>query len=141
MGRAEMDPRTPCATCDLFLTIQRDGHWITPKEVLPSPESHILTSIVPISGASPATHVDIFIAPGHQVNRLLLARAPQAQRIPLGLNQGVLVSLPAAEYTVYALPKQLDPAYRKQYPPLPPVTMPITLSKRPIAQEFQLPIA
>lgn len=140
MGRAKMDPQIPCATCDLFLTMERDGNWITPQEVAPPAASHILTSIVPVAGTSPATHVDIFITPGHEVNRLLLARPPQAARIQLGLNQGILVSLPVAEYLVYALPKQLDPAYRKHYPPLPPMTMPIVLGERPIVQEYQIPL-
>jgi radical SAM family protein len=140
MGRAPMDSEIPCATCDLFQTMERDGNWIAPSEVTPSGNPSILTSIVPVRGTSPATHVDIFVAPGHEVNRLLLARSPQATRIELGLVAGALVSLPAADYMVYALPKQLDPTYRKQYPALPPVTMPIRVSERPIVCEFQIPI-
>jgi hypothetical protein len=42
---------------------------------------------------------------------------------------------------VYAHPKQLDPTYRKQFPPLPPVTMPIRIAARPILREFHIPIA
>ncbi len=141
MGRAPMDPKIPCATCDLFLTMERDGNWITSKEVSPSGNPGIMTSIVPIQGTSPATHVDIFIAPGHEVNRLLLARPPQAQRLQFGVNVGALFALPAADYTVYALPKQLDPTYRKHYPPLPPMTMPIQIAARPIVREFQIPLS
>jgi hypothetical protein len=138
MGRGPMDPRIPCATCDQFLTIQRDGRWIMPKEVESDVQSSVLTSIQPEPGPSPATHVDIFVVPGHQVDKLLLARPPRAQRLQLGVNLGALVYLPPGDYTICALPKQLDPAYRKHYPPIPPVTMPITLEPRPIVQEFKI---
>jgi hypothetical protein len=140
MGRIPMAPEIPCATCDLFLTMQRDGKWIAPKEVTLPPE-RVLTSIVPVPGASPATHVDIFVAPGQEVNKLLLARPPEAQRLQLGVNLGALFSLLPADYMVYAHPKQLDPTYRKQFPPLPPVTMPIRIAARPILREFHIPIA
>jgi hypothetical protein len=140
MGRAPMAPEIPCATCDLFLTMQRDGRWITPKEVTPPAAPKILISVVPIPESSPATHVDIFVAPGNEVNKLLLARPPQAQRLQLGVNIGALFQLPPADYIIYALPKQLDPTYRTQHPPLPPITLPIKLIDRPIAQEFHLPL-
>jgi hypothetical protein len=133
MGRGPMDPAIPCSTCDLFLTMQRDGRWIAPNEIAPPGDPGILTSVVPVLGKSSATHVDIFVARGHAVNRQLLARPPRTQRIQLGLNLGVLGLLPSAEYTVYALPKTDD----RQ---LPPITMPIHVTERPIVQEFQLPI-
>jgi hypothetical protein len=44
----------------------------------------------------------------------------------------------AGDYTIYALPKQLDPNFRVQYPSIPPATMPIHVAKRPVAQEFRI---
>jgi len=140
MGRAPMNPEIPCATCDLYLTMQRDANWITPHEVAPSDQPDILLSIVPIPETSPATHVDIFVTPGREVNRLFLARPPQAHRLQLGVNLGALVTLPPGDYVVYALPKQLDPTFRKQYPALPPATLPIKITDRPIIREFQIPL-
>jgi hypothetical protein len=47
------------------------------------------------------------------------------------------VSAPG-DYTLCALPKRMDPAFRKHYPPLDPVTRPVTISPRPNAQELSL---
>ena len=140
MGRVALDPATPCATCDLYLTMERDKNWIVESEVPDTKNSAVAVSIVPEPGNSPATHVDIFVTPGLSVNRLLLARPPRAQRVQLSTQYFVLLSLPPGEYTIYALPRQLDPNYRTQYPPLPPATMPVTIEPRPILREFHIPL-
>ena len=50
----------------------------------------------------------------------------------------VVSSVKPGAYTVYVLPKQLDPEYRKHYAAIAPVTMPITVAERPVAQEFRV---
>jgi hypothetical protein len=141
MGRAPMNPEVPCATCDLYLTMQRDGKWISREELARTANPGRITSIVMEPGDSPATHVDVFVAPGHHVNRLLLARPPQAQRVDLSRQYFTLFPLPAGDYTIYALPKQLDPTFRKQFPALPPLTVPVKIAERPWVQEFHLELA
>jgi hypothetical protein len=140
MGRAPMDPEIPCATCDLFLTMQRGGKWITAKEIPPL-ESWALAGIVPRAGDTEATHADILVAPGHEVNRLLLARPPSAQRVALGQDIGIVVRLRPGDYTIYAFPKKLDPSYRIKYPEIPAVTMPIVVQAKPAAQQFEIALA
>jgi hypothetical protein len=87
------------------------------------------------------THADIFVAPGHEVNRLLLARPPGAHRVVLGRDIGAVFRLRPGDYTIYAYPKKLDPAYRIQYPPIPAVAVPIVVKAKPAAQQFEIALA
>src|SRR4029077_5425674 len=99
----------------------------------------VLTSIMVESGDSEATHADVFVAAGHQVNRLLLASPPRANRIRMGGGQTILFPLtPGGEYTIYALPKRLDPAFRIHYPAMEPVTKAITVAPPPVPQDFTI---
>lgn len=139
MGKTEMDASAPCATCDLYLGMQRDGNWISRAEIeRAGAKPEVLISIVVDPGDSPATHVDVFAMPGHQINPLLFVRPASAQRFEIGVSYSIMGRLMPGKYTVYALPKQLDPAYRKHYPALPPATMTIQLKDRPVAQEFTI---
>jgi hypothetical protein len=137
-GRAKASPEIPCTTCDVYLGMQQDRTWIGRDEVWAGmPESLLEIGIVIDPGDSEATHADVFIGQSHEVNRVFLARPPQAQRFEIGKTYSLVYRLPApGEYTIYALPKRLDPEYRKQYPAIPPVTVPITVPERPAAQEF-----
>ena len=137
MGRAEMDPAAPCATCDLYRAMARDGKWISREEIAAATGiPAVLTSIVVDPGDSPATHADVFVAPGDEVNRLLLVRPPAAQRFEIGVSYSVVATLVPGRHTIYVLPKQLDPEFRRHFPPLPPATLAIELTERPAAQEF-----
>lgn len=140
MGRAPMDPEIPCAGCELFLAMQRDGKWITAEEI-PRPETWTLAGMIPRAGDLEVTHADIFVAPGHEVNRLLLARPPGAHRVVLGRDIGAVFRLRPGDYTIYAYPKKLDPAYRIQYPPIPAVAVPIVVKAKPAAQQFEIALA
>ena len=140
MGRAEPRPDIPCATCDLYKTMQGDGRWIT-REEIPRPASTILLSVFVDPGASEATHADVFLYPGHQPNRIALAEPPPSIRIEIGKSSSALMNVPGpGDYTLCALPKRIDPAFRKHYPALDPVTKPVTISPRPIAQELSIQI-
>ena len=140
MGHADPQPEIPCTTCELYLTMKRDGNWIAAKEVQrPAGSPAILTSIMVEPRGSEATHADVFVAPGHDVNPVLLAGPPRAERVRIGEARTVLFPLaPGGEYTIYALPKRLDPAFRIHYPAMTPVTAAITVAQRPIAQEFRI---
>jgi len=141
MGRGEMNPVTPCATCDLYLTMKRDGNWISQREIAESaPRSAVLVSVVIDPGDSPATHTDVFVAPGDTVNPVFLASLPKAQRFQIGETFSVCFWLNPGKHMLYVLPRQLDPTFRKQYPPLPPVTRSLEIPKRPVAQEFLVPL-
>lgn len=135
MGRAPMDGQAPCASCDLYLTMKQDGNWIQPQEVA-VPESAVLFGVVPVRGTSEATHTDIFPAPGHRVDPLLLARPPRAQRVELGAQIGTLFVLRPGDYTICVLPRRLDPSYRRKFPAMAPVTVPVTVRARPVAQQI-----
>jgi len=137
MGQREMDPASPCTDCDLYLTMKQDGNWLSRAEIeRAAPNNHAMVSVVVDAAGSPATHADVFLAPGHEVNRLLLARPPAAQRFEIGVSYAVAGAVAPGEYTVCVLPKQLDPAYRKQYPALPAVTHAVTVPERPRAVEY-----
>ena len=142
MGRAPERSGIPCTTCELYHVMQGDQHWLTEDEIWPKghSESGILVSIIPeLSSGSEVTHVDIAIAKGHQVDRMLLARPPKATRFEVGSTYSVCLGAEAeGDYTIYAFPKRLDPNFRKQYPAMPPVTLAIKVMARPIAQEFRL---
>jgi MoaA/NifB/PqqE/SkfB family radical SAM enzyme len=142
MGHAEPKPDIPCTTCDLYLSLRRDGKWIDAKELeRAAGKPGVLTNIVVDPAGSEATHADLFVHPGHEVNRLLLVQPPPAQRFQIGKSQSVVFVLePGREYTVYALPKRLDPAFRIHYPAIRPVTQAITIARRPAAQEFHISI-
>src|SRR6185312_4573809 len=128
MGRADPRPDIPCTTCDLYKTMQSDGRWIS-REEIPPPPSTILLSIFADPGASEATHADIFLYPGHTPNRILLAEPPPAIRFEVGKSFSALLSVRGpGDYTLCALPKRIDPSYRKHYPPLDPVANPVTIS-------------
>jgi MoaA/NifB/PqqE/SkfB family radical SAM enzyme len=137
MGRAAERPDLPCTTCDLYQTMKRDRSWIAAEETAAAPA--ILCSIVVERGESAATHVDIFLAPGEEVNRTLLVRPPKATRLELGRTWATQVSAAAAgPYTIYALPRRLDPTFRAQYPAMEAVTRPVQVAERPVAQEFRI---
>lgn len=139
MGRAEPASEVPCTTCELYLDMKRDGNWITEKELeRAGGQPSVTAGVVVEAGRSEATHADVFIAPGG-LNRLLLASPPAAQRYRIGDTQVIAFGLaPGGEYTVYALPKRLDPAFRIHYPPIKPVTVSIAVARRPIVQEFRI---
>jgi MoaA/NifB/PqqE/SkfB family radical SAM enzyme len=143
MGRASERADLPCTTCELYQVMKRDGNWLTEEEIQPKNQKEgILVSVVPEPVSPDVTDVDILITPGHQVNRTILARPPQALRFKVNSSFSICMSVPApGDYLVYAFPKRLDPAFRKHYPPFPPVTLPIHVDERPIAQEFQFPIS
>lgn len=139
MGRGPERADVPCATCDLYHVIKKDKTWLTEEEI-GAGDAQIIVSVVPDVRA-PATHVDVFLAPGDQVNRRLLAQPPQAFRFEMGRSFSVCFKLRnAGDYTIYALPKQLDPNFRVQYPPIPPATMAIRVAQRPVAQEFRIEV-
>jgi MoaA/NifB/PqqE/SkfB family radical SAM enzyme len=143
MGRAAERADLPCASCELYQTMKRDRTWLREEEIWPrdGDERGILMSVVPEPASPEVTHVDIAVSPGSSVNRLLLARPPQALRFVAGSSFSVWVRLPApGDYMIYAFPKRLDPAFRKQYPALPPVTMPVHVEERPTAQEIHFPM-
>jgi MoaA/NifB/PqqE/SkfB family radical SAM enzyme len=139
MGRGPERTDVPCATCDLYDVIKKDKTWLTEEEI-GAGDAEIIVSVVPEVKA-PATHVDVFLAPGEQVDRRLLAQPPQALRFEAGRSFSVCFTVrKAGDYTIYALPKQLDPNFRVQYPPISPVTMPIRVPERPVAQEFRIEV-
>lgn len=136
-GRAAADPEIPCTTCELYLTMKRDGNWITDKELekVGGP-SLVLVGVAIEAGESEATHADVFVTPGGP-NRRLLANPPPAQRYRIGDVQRMAVPLaPGREYTVYVLPKRLDPAFRVHYPAMPPLVIPFSVQQRPVQQEI-----
>jgi hypothetical protein len=138
MGAAPERADLPCATCDLYTTMKRDGRWLTKDEISRGPEG-VLLSIVPEPQNPEVTHVDVFVTPGCEVNRMLFVRPPQAARFAVGRSFSVWVAAPAAgDYVVYALPKRIDPQFRKHYPALPPATAAISVTERPVAQEFRI---
>jgi hypothetical protein len=139
MGKGPMDPAAPCSTCELYQTMERDGKWISQAEVERAiPKPTVLASIVVDPGDSPATHADVFLTPGHEVNRIFFVRPLPAQRFEIGVSYAVMGKVTPGKQTIYVLPKQLDPSFRKHYPPLPPVTMAIEVTARPLAQEFTI---
>ena len=138
MGRAEPRPDIPCATCDLYKTMQSDGRWIS-REEIPAPSSQILLSVFVDPGASEATHADLFLYPGHKPNRIALAEPPPSIRFEIGKGFSALLNVSGpGDYTLCALPKRMDPDFRKHYPPLDPVTKPVRIPPRPIAQELSI---
>src|SRR6185312_4770875 len=138
MGRAEPRPDIPCTTCDLYKTMQSDGRWIS-REEIPLPASAILLSVFVDPGASEATHADIFLYPGHKPNRIALAEPPPSVRFEIGKGFSALMNVSGpGDYTLCALPKRIDPEYRKYYPPLEPVTKSVTITARPTAQELSI---
>ena len=140
MGRGPEVADLPCTTCELYHVIRKDKSWLTEEEIGVG-EAGITVSVVPIVETSAATHVDVFLAAGHEVNRALLAQPPQASRFELGRSFSAIARVrDAGDYTIYALPRQLDPNYRVQYPPIPPVTMAVKIAERPVAQEFRIQV-
>jgi MoaA/NifB/PqqE/SkfB family radical SAM enzyme len=136
MGLTGPRPDIPCTTCDLYQTMQRDHRWITRDEVAVN-RPGIALSVFVDPGDSEATHADIFLYPGHAENRILLAEPPPSARFEMGKSYAVLLSVPGpGDYTLCALPKRLDPTFRRHYPPLDPVTRPVTIPARPNAQQF-----
>ena len=116
MGLAEARPDIPCATCDLYQTMRRDQRWITREEVAPN-RPGVALSIFVDPGESEATHADIFLYPGHAENRILLAEPPRSARFEIGRSYAVLLSVPGpGGLPLCALPKRLDPSFRRQYP-------------------------
>jgi len=139
MGKGKMDPAAPCTACELYQTMERDGKWISQAEIdRARPKPTVLASIVVDPGDSPATHADVFVAPGHEVNRVWFVRSPPAQRFEIGVSYSVMGKVTPGKNTIYALPKQLDPSFRRHYPALPPVTLAIDVTPRPLIQEFTI---
>jgi hypothetical protein len=137
MGRGEMDPAAPCATCDQYLAIQKDHKWIGRGEIDQAfAAQSVIVGIVVDRRESPATHADVFLTPGESVNRMLFVRPPAAQRFEVGVSYSIVAKVPPGKYMVYVLPKQLDPEYRKHYPAIAPVTRAIEVKEQPTAQEF-----
>jgi hypothetical protein len=142
LGLAPPEPGIPCTTCDLYLTMERDRRWLREDEVRRHANPAWVISVSADAAGSPATHADIFIARGHTVNPMLLVQPPRAQRLEIGGTPALAFALPEpGDYLIYALPKRLDPTFRTHYPPLAPVTLPITVRSRPLAQDFRLQLA
>ncbi len=138
MGRAEARPDIPCTTCDLYQTMQSDGRWISREEIPPF-SSKILLSVFVDPGASEATHADLFLYAGHKPNRVALADPPPSIRFEIGKSFSALLQVPGpGDYTLCALPRRIDPAFRKHYPPLDPVTKAVTVPARPTAQDLSI---
>lgn len=139
MGKAEAQPGIPCTTCELYFTLRDDRNWITAAEIEKAAGNGAVVAGVAVdTGDSGATHVDIFLRPGHEVNRLLLVQPPGARRCEIGVTCAMAFGLKPGKYTVYVLPKRLDPTFRTHYPAMNPVTMAITVLERPVAQEFRV---
>jgi len=138
-GNAPARDDIPCTTCDLYQTLKDTGRWLDESE-FPNPEAGLLSVVIEATRATDApTHADVFIVPGTTVDPVLLARPPKATRFTIGKDFAAYFTLPAAgEYTVCVLPKQLDPAFRRDYPPLPPVTKPLVIAARPVCQEVNI---
>jgi hypothetical protein len=67
----------------------------------------------------------------------LLAKPPQALRFEIGKSFAVCIPVATpGEYVAYVLPRRLDPTYRTPPALLTPVTQPIVVADRPLAQEF-----
>lgn len=144
MGRAAASPDVPCTTCEQYITLKRDRNWITEKELQAMGPTLAAVGIIieagQGAGQSQATHADVFLAPGG-LNPALLERPPAARRHRVGDLQTVAGALePGKEYTIYVLPKRIDPALRIHYPPMPPVTRTIEVARRPLVQEFTVSI-
>jgi hypothetical protein len=59
----------------------------------------------------------------------------------VGKDYSTCIGVPEpGDYTLYALPKRLDPTFRRVYPPIASVTVPITVTERPLCQEMQITI-
>jgi uncharacterized Fe-S cluster-containing radical SAM superfamily protein len=139
IGKADAEPGIPCTTCDLYRTLRANGKWITAEEIGKSAgDGAVLAGVVVDAGDSGATHADIFILPGHNVNRLAFVQPPAAVRCEFAVSCATAFVLRPGNYTVYVLPKRLDPTFRTQYPAITPVTAPITVAERPRAQEFRI---
>jgi hypothetical protein len=133
-GNAAERPDIPCTTCDLYRTLKETRRWLTSDEL--RVEANSLLSVVVLAEGSPATHVDVFVTPGATVDPVLLARPPKATRFTVGKDHALYFALPGAgEYTVCALPKQLDPTFRRVYPPLPALTRTVTLAALPVSHQ------
>ncbi len=140
MGRGPEVAELPCMTCELYHVIRKDKSWLTEEEIGVG-ESGITVSVVPCVKTSAATHVDVFMAPGREVNRALLAQPPQASRFEVGRSFSVVAKVRGAgDYMIYAIPRRLDPNYRVQYPAMAPVTMAVKVAERPVAQEFRIEV-
>jgi len=114
--------------------------WLTSDELRVEP--HSLLSVVISAEGSVATHVDVFVTAGDTVDRVLLARPSKASRFTIEKDHAVYFALPGAgEYTVCALPKQLDPTFRRIYPPLPAVTQTVTLAARPVSHQVLINVS
>ena len=72
------------------------------------------------------------------MNRIALVQPPAARRYEFAATYGMPFGLKPGEYTLYILPKRLDPMFRTHYPAMEPVTMAITVTERPLAQEFRV---
>jgi hypothetical protein len=120
--------------------MKRDGTWLTDAEIAPVRPA-ILCGLALDAGNSDATDVDVFLQPGHNVNRVLFVNPPRALRIEL--RRGTTAVFPVAEpgpYTFYALPRIMDPTLRTEPVALPPATLSFDVASRPVVQEFRLPL-
>jgi len=68
-----------------------------------------------------------------------VSRPPQARRIDLSRGFSVAMNADSAgAYTVYAVPRKLDPSYRRPPQVLPAVIKHVEVADRPAAQEFRI---
>jgi MoaA/NifB/PqqE/SkfB family radical SAM enzyme len=142
MGRTGERDDLPCVTCDLYHKMKKDRTWLTDEELKPGlAKAPIVLSVFPETGQAEITHVDMFLSAGHTVDPILLVRPPKAARFTVGKDYSTCIGVPEpGDYTLYALPKRLDPTFRRVYPPIAPVTVPITVTERPLCQEMQITI-
>jgi MoaA/NifB/PqqE/SkfB family radical SAM enzyme len=143
MGQAPERAGLPCTTCELYLSMKRDGRWLTEEEIFPKEQamSPVLLSVVPEPASPDVTHVDICLAPGTEIDRRILAHPQTALRFEVGRSFCVHSHVrEPGDYVIYAFPKRLDPTFRQQYPALPATAQPIHLSARPVAQELRIQV-
>lgn len=141
MGKAEAESGIACSTCELYLELRDRGNWLTAAEIGKAATAAITVGVVAEPGDSGATHADIFVVTGHEVHPRTLAQPPAARRYQFGVTQAMAFGLQPGKYTLCVLPRRLDPAFRTAYPAMQPVTQPITVAERPVAQEFRVVLA
>jgi MoaA/NifB/PqqE/SkfB family radical SAM enzyme len=142
-GKAEPHPEVPCTTCDLYRRISADKTWITKEEIeRAAPTSGHILGIVVNGEDSEATHVDLFLRPGKQVEPMLFLRPPQAVRLEVRRSPILHVKLrDSGQYLLYVLPRKVEQDGRSSPVAMKPFTVPVSIKERPVHQELQLSLA
>jgi MoaA/NifB/PqqE/SkfB family radical SAM enzyme len=131
MGRDEPAPGIPCTTCDLFLTMRKDGNWITEKELASTAMQPATVAGVIEAGDTRATHADVCVAPPG-VDPRLPGKSTPPVRYLIGTGQVLAFQLlPGREYTLHIAPQRASRV-------LPAVAISLAVKKRPIVKEFRI---